>query len=263
MAPQKHITKIPFADFFKETGNTSIFFVRTLREAFTPPYEWAEFIRQCYLLGYKSLPLVAGTAFIMGLVLTIQVRPTMEHFGAGSMVPSMVGISIIREIGPVITALICAGRIGSSIGAELGSMKVTEQIDSMEVSGTNPMNFLIATRVLASTLMLPVLVLLADAIGILGCYAGVVMKESMSFRYFFGQIFQSLYFTDFFPALIKSFFFGTAIGIVSSYRGYATRHGTEGVGRAANSSVVQSSVLIFIIDLIVVQITDLLGYNNF
>lgn len=253
--------KDPAISLLKETGNTSIFFGRMVREAVAPPYEWNELIRQFYLIGNKSLPLVGGTAFIMGLVLTIQSRPTMIQFGAGAMVPSMVGISIIREIGPVVTALICAGRIGSSIGAELGSMKVTEQIDAMEVSGTNPIRFLVATRVLATTLMLPVLVLIADAIGLFGSYLGILMKEEMSFRLFFDRVFESLTFTDFFPAFIKSFLFGTAIGVVSCYNGYVTKHGTEGVGRAANSSVVKASMLIFIIDLIVVQISDLFGYT--
>lgn len=245
----------------KETGDTTRFFIRAVREGITPPYEWGELIRQCYMTGYKSLPLVAGTAFIIGLVLTIQSRPTMVLFGAGSLVPSMVGISIIREIGPVVTALIFAGRVGSSIGAELGSMKVTEQIDAMEVSGINPIRFLISTRILATTLMLPILVLLADAIGLFGSFAGMRIKEEISLHLFFNRVFESLRFPDFFPALIKSFLFGTAIGAVACYRGYTTRRGTEGVGKAANSSVVQASILIFIIDLVVVQVTDALGYT--
>lgn len=255
------MVKEPTLSLLKETGNTTLFFAQMLRESVYPPYEWGELLRQFYLIGNKSLPLVGGTAFIMGLVLTIQSRPTMIQFGAGAMVPSMVGISIIREIGPVVTALICAGRIGSSIGAELGSMKVTEQIDAMEVSGTNPVRFLVATRVLATTLMLPILVLIADMIGLLGSYMGILMKEDMSFRLFFSRVFESITFTDFFPAFIKSFLFGTAIGVVACYNGYMTKHGTEGVGRAANSSVVKASMLIFIIDLIVVQISDLFGYT--
>ena len=142
--------------------------LRFFREVIKPPIEFREFIKQCFLLGYRSLPLVAVTGFIMGLVLTLQTRPTLMEFGAEAWMPSMVGISIIREIGPVITALICAGKIGSSIGAELGSMKVTEQIDAMEVSGTNPFRFLVVTKILATTLMIPLLVIMADFIALNG-----------------------------------------------------------------------------------------------
>lgn len=261
MSWKNRITHVPAVRMLKETGDTTLFFIRTIREGISPPYEWIELIRQCYLIGYRSLPLVGATAFIIGLVLTIQLRPTMELFGAGAKVPSMVGIALIREIGPVLTALIFAGRVGSSIGAELGSMKVTEQIDAMEVSGTNPLRFLVATRIFATTLMLPLLVMLADTIGLLGCLAGMRMKEDLSVHLFFNRVFESIFFTDFFPALIKSILFGTAIGVVSCYRGYSTMRGTEDVGRAANSSVVQASMLIFIIDLIVVQVSDLLGYT--
>jgi phospholipid/cholesterol/gamma-HCH transport system permease protein len=261
MTSRNSTAKSQVIQLLKETGDASLFFIRTIKEGIVPPYEWRELIRQCYLIGYKSLPLVAGTAFIIGLVLTIQSRPTMILFGAGSMVPSMVGVSIIREIGPVVTALIFAGRVGSSIGAELGSMKVTEQIDAIEVSGTNPIQFLIGTRIMATTLTLPILVLLADTIGLLGSFTGVRMKEDISLHLYFSRVFESLAFPDFFPALIKSFLFGAAIGTVACYKGYSTSRGTEGVGKAANTSVVQASMLIFIIDLIVVQVTDALGYT--
>src|ERR1041384_6999049 len=141
-------------EFFNEAGETAKFAGRFFREVFMPPYEFKEVIRQSYEIGYRSLPLVGITAFIIGLVITLQSRPTLEEFGAESWLPAMVGISIIREIGPVIIALICAGKIGSSIGAELGSMKVTEQIDAMEVSGTNPLKYLVVTRVLACIVMI-------------------------------------------------------------------------------------------------------------
>jgi phospholipid/cholesterol/gamma-HCH transport system permease protein len=173
----------------------------------------------------------------------------------------MVGIAIVREIGPVITALIFAGKIGSSIGAELGSMKVTEQIDAMEVSGTNPFKYLVVTRVLAATLMLPILVILSDAISLYGAYLGVNIRGTTSFDLFFKQVFDALSFSDVSPAVIKTFFFGFAVGMIGCYKGYNSQKGTEGVGRSANSAVVVSSLLVFIIDLIVVQITDLLGIN--
>ena len=159
-------------NFLTEVANFFLFISRTFKETFSRDFEFREFLRQCFQIGYKSLPLISVTGVIMGLVLTIQSRPALVHFGAVSMLPGMVAMSLIREMGPVITALICAGKIGSGMGAELGSMKVTEQIDAMEVSSTNPVKFLIVTRVLAATLMIPLLVLYADALGILGSWAG-------------------------------------------------------------------------------------------
>jgi len=137
--------------FFLEAGNFFLFLSHATREAFSRQFEFKEFLRQCYQIGNKTLPLISVTGLIMGLVLTIQSRPVLADFGAVSMLPGMVSLSIIREMGPVITALICAGKIGSGMGAELGSMKVTEQIDAMEVSATNPMRFLVVTRVMGST----------------------------------------------------------------------------------------------------------------
>ncbi len=194
----------------------------------------------------------------MGLVLTIQSRPSLLSFGAVSMLPGMVAASLIREMGPVITALICAGKIGSGMGAELGSMKVTEQIDAMEVSSTNPMKFLVVTRVWAATLMIPLLVLYADGLGILGSWVGANIKGDVSFVLFFSQAFSHVSFIDFLPAVIKTFFFGALIGLVGCYKGYTAGRGTESVGIAANSAVVLSSLLVIIVDLMAVQITDLL-----
>ncbi|MDQ3109875.1 MAG: ABC transporter permease [Bacteroidota bacterium] len=230
---------------------------RYFKELFIPPFEFRELVRQCYLIGYKSFPLVAITGFIMGMVMTLQSRPTLAEFGAESWLPSMVAVSIIREIGPVITALICAGKSGSGIGAELASMKVTEQIDAMEVSGINPFKYLVVTRVLAATLMIPVLVIVSDAISLYGSYLGVNISGDVSFHLFFSQVFDSLDWSDIFPAFIKTFFFGFSIGIISCFKGYNSNKGTEGVGIAANASVVIASLLIFIIDMIAVQFTDL------
>jgi phospholipid/cholesterol/gamma-HCH transport system permease protein len=171
----------------------------------------------------------------------------------------MVSISVVREIGPVITALICAGKIGSGIGAELGSMKVTEQIDAMEVSGTNPFRYLVITRVAATTLMLPLLVIMADGVAVFGSYLAVNIKDETSFQLFMNQVYAQLTYGDIFPALIKSFFFGFAIGIIGCYKGFYSDKGTEGVGRSANSAVVTASLLVFIIDLVAVQIADLFG----
>jgi phospholipid/cholesterol/gamma-HCH transport system permease protein len=245
-------------NFLTEIADFFIFFSRTFKEIFSRNFEFKEFLRQAFQIGYKSLPLISVTGFIMGLVLTIQARPSLLHFGAVSLLPGMVAVSLIREMGPVITALICAGKIGSGMGAELGSMKVTEQIDAMEVSSTNPMKFLVVTRVLAATLMIPLLVLYADSLGILGSWAGTNIKGDVPFVLFCSQAFSHLEFIDFMPAVVKSFFFGAVIGLVGCYKGYTAGRGTESVGIAANSAVVLSSLLIIIVDLIAVQITDLL-----
>ncbi len=250
-----------FREQLRDIGALTAFAGRFFQQAVHRRFEWRELLRQCFLNGYRSLPLVGITAFIMGLVLTVQSRPTLERFGAASMLPAMVAISVVREIAPVITALIGAGKIGSSMGAELGSMKVTEQIDAMEVSGTNPFRYLVVTRVWSTTLMIPVLVVLSDAIAIWATWVGVNIKDDVSWDLFYRQVFESLEFSDFLPAFIKSYFFGFAIGIVGCYRGYATEKGTEGVGQAAHSAVVTASLLIFILDLIAVQITDILGLN--
>jgi phospholipid/cholesterol/gamma-HCH transport system permease protein len=248
-------------DVFEEAGDMFRFTTRFIKYGYKPRYEVSEFIRQCFIVGYNSLPLVALTGFIMGLVLTMQLRPTLLYYGVESKLPDMVSVSIIREIGPILTALIFAGKVGSSIGAELGSMKVTEQIDAMEVSGTNPFKYLVVTRVMATTLMLPVLVIINDFISLYGSYLGVNIKGVTSFPLFYKKVFDALAFGDFIPAFLKSYFFGFAVGMVGCYKGYNSKKGTEGVGRSANSAVVVSSILIFIIDLIAVQITDLLEIN--
>ena len=247
--------------FFEETGSSARFVARYFQELLQPRYEVRQFIRQCFIIGYKSLPLIGITGFIMGLVLTMQLRPSLISYGVVSKLPVMVSLAIVREIGPVISALIFAGKISSSMGAELGSMKVTEQIDAMEVSGTNPFKYLVVTRVLAATLMLPILTVLSDAIGLYGSYLGVNIRDHTSLGLYFFEVFNTLHFGDVLPAIIKTFFFGFAIGIIGCYKGYNSSKGTEGVGRAANSAVVISSVVVFIIDLLAVQITDVLGLN--
>jgi phospholipid/cholesterol/gamma-HCH transport system permease protein len=246
-----------FESFFSGVADFSIFITRFLKELVQPPYEINEFLKQSYKVGNKSLALVGITGFIMGLVLTIQTRPTLAEFGAESWLPAMISVSIVREIGPVITALICAGKVGSGIGAELASMKVSEQIDAMEVSGTNPFKYVIVTRVLATTLMLPILTVFNDVISMFGSFAGVNIKGDVSFNLYFAKAFTQLSFTDVIPSLIKTIFFGLAIGLISCYKGYYSNKGTEGVGEAANSSVVLASLMVFIIDICAVQISSL------
>src|SRR6201992_3403492 len=162
------------------SGDQVLFLKGFFRNVFRGGFEWSEFVRQCYEIGYKSFTLVGTTAFIMGLVLALQLRPTLVDFGALSMLPKTLAVSIVREIGPVITAIICAGKIGSGIGAELGSMKVTEQIDAMEVSGANPVQYLVVTRILATTLMIPLLTIIGDLIGLIGGFFAININDNVS-----------------------------------------------------------------------------------
>lgn len=244
--------------FFINVAGIGQFTKRFFQQVLKPPFEWREMFNQAYLLGYNSLFLVSITGFIIGMVMTLQTKPTMEQFGAESWLPSMVSISIIREIGPVLTALICAGKVGSGIGAELGSMKVSEQIDAMTVSGANAFNYLVVTRVVATTIAIPILVFYADAVSLVGSYVGVNLEGNVNPTLFYHQSLGALVFSDIVPAVVKTFFFGFAIGIIGCYKGINTDKGTTGVGRAANSAVVISSLCIFIIDLVAVQVTQLL-----
>jgi len=243
--------------FFTEIGEMSYFAGRFFKEVFTRPFEFKELLRQCYNMGNRSILLVGVTGFILGLVFTLQSRPTLMEFGAQSWMPSMVSISIVREIGPVIISLICAGKIGSGIGAELGSMRVTEQIDAMEVSGTNPFKYLVATRIMATTLMIPLLVIFGDAIALFGSAIVENLKGGVSFLLYFNKVSDAIKFSDILPATVKTFFFGFAIGLVGSFKGYNCKKGTVGVGEASNSAVVYTSMLLFIIDFIAVFISDI------
>lgn len=247
--------------WFEGIGDQVAFFFKFFRNIFAGGFEWSEFVRQCYEIGYRSMMLVGITSFIMGVVLIVQLRPTLVAFGAASMLPRTLAVSFIREIGPVIIAIICAGKIASSIGAELGSMKVTEQLDAMEVSGANPHQYLVVTRILATTFMVPLLSVIGDAIGLFGGFLALNLRDSMSFRLYFTKVIGSIDFTDFLPSLIKTIFFGFAIGFVGCYKGFNSNKGTESVGIAANSAVVTASLWIFVIDAIAVQVTSLLFYN--
>jgi len=228
---------------------------RYFQEAFKPPFEFKETFRQFFEIGNKSLGLVSLTGFIIGFVLALQSIPMLTKFGAVSLIPTMISISIVREIGPVIIGLICAGKIGSGIGAELGSMKVTEQIDAMEVSATNPFKFLVVTRITATTLMIPLLIIYADTIALIGGFIALNIFSGQSPQLYISTVFSALTFSDIIPATVKTFFFGFAIGLVGCHQGYNASRGTESVGIAANVSVVHASLLVIIIDMIAVQIT--------
>jgi phospholipid/cholesterol/gamma-HCH transport system permease protein len=229
------------------------FIGRFFKEGFLPPYEGKELMKQCYDIGYKSLALISLTGFITGVVFTKQSRPSLAEFGATSWLPSLVGIALLRTLAPLLTSLIAAGKVGSSIGAELGSMRVTEQIDAMEVSATNPFKFLVTTRVLAATITIPILTFYTAMVGMLGALLNVSTSEGTSAKAFFQSSLESITFLDITASTVKAILFGFTIGMVGCYQGYNSSKGTEGVGKAANSAVVVGMFLIFIEEVVSVQ----------
>lgn len=256
----KHVTTKRLDRLFIELFGVYAFTVKFFREAFLPPYELKEFVKQCYEVGYKSLPLISLTGFITGIVFTNQSRPSLADFGATSWLPALISIAIIRALAPLVTALIAAGKVGSNIGAELGSMKVSEQIDAMEVSGTDPFKFLVVSRVLATTLMIPVLTMYTAFVALMGAFLNVHQNELTSFVSYMNDVFEAISFLDIFSTLIKSVAFGYTIGMTSCYVGYNSSKGTEGVGKAANSAVVASMFLIFIEEILIVTIVNYLRF---
>jgi phospholipid/cholesterol/gamma-HCH transport system permease protein len=204
-------------EFFADLYKVHLFVLRFFKEAFLPPFEFKEIGRQCFEVGVRSFTLITVTGFIV--------------------------------------ALIAAGKVGSSIGAELGSMRVTEQIDAMEVSGTKPFKYLVCTRVIATTIAIPILATYTAFIALLGGFINVNMNEGTSYSAFMEQVFEPLTFIDFWASLIKSIVFGFTIGIVGCYQGYYSTKGTEGVGKAANGAVVTAMFLVFIEEVVIVQIT--------
>ena len=246
-----------FRKFLIRLADIYHFIIKFFKDALFPPYEIRETLRQCFLVGNRSLFLILFTSFLAGIVFTKQSRPSLASFGAESWLPSLVSQAVVRSLGPLITGLICAGRLGSNIGAELASMQVTEQIDAMEVSGTRPFSYLIVSRVVATTLMLPILVVFADIMALLGSFIMVNSINNTSFVLYFSEVSAVIKLLDITSSMIKSAFFGFAIGIVSSYAGYHSEKGTTGVGKSANTAVVVSMIFIFVVDLIGLQILNL------
>jgi phospholipid/cholesterol/gamma-HCH transport system permease protein len=223
------------------------FIIAFFKKSISPPFEWREIINQCFDVGNKSLYLITFTCFLAGIVFTKQSQPSLASFGAESWLPSLVSQAVVRSLGPLITGLICAGKLGSNIGAELGSMQ-----------GTRPFSYLVVTRVIATTLMLPLLVLYGDGVALMGSYIMINSFNDSGLTLYFNAVAASVSYTDVFGSLIKSALFGFAIGIISSYSGYHSEKGTTGVGKAANTAVVVSMVFIFIIDLIMLQFLNFL-----
>ncbi|MBC7689758.1 MAG: ABC transporter permease [Aquabacterium sp.] len=240
--------------FFINASKNFRFILNYFIELFRPPYEFPEILKQCYQIGVNSLPLISLTGFIIGIVFTKQSRPSLSEFGATSWLPSLIGIAVFRALAPLVTALICAGKVGSSIGAELGAMKVTEQIEAMDVSASKPYKFLVFTRVTACVLMVPMLTLFTSFVAMMGSYLNIQTNEHTSLAIFIANAFDKINFLDFKATLIKAVVFGFTIGMVACFKGFNTIRGTEGVGKAANSAVVTSMYLIFIEELMIVQI---------
>ena len=251
---KKHFISAYADDFFLDIYRVYQFIARFFKELRSSPFEWKEFINQCYQVGAKSLPLVSLTGFITGIVFTKQSRPSLVSFGATSWLPSLMAIAIIRALAPLVTALITAGKVGSNMGAELGSMNVTEQIDAMEVSATNPFKFLVVTRILASSLMTPVLILYTCCIGMLGAFIDIHANELTSFRAYFKVAFSGITYLDILAAITKATVYGFTIGVAGCFQGYNAQNGTQGVGKAANRAVVLSMFFIFMEEMIIVQI---------
>src|SRR5664279_1465840 len=262
MAPdsRKYLFSKGIDQYFRGVHNAWKFTARFFKEVVRRPFHLREVINQSFEVGLKSLPLITLTGFIVGVVFTKQSRPSLEDFGATSWLPSLIGIAIVRALGPLVTALICAGKVGSSIGAEIASMKVTEQIDAMEVSAINPFKYLVVTRVLATTLTIPVLSFYCSFVALYGSYINVHAEETSSMISFYQNAFKTINFLDIFSSLIKSIVYGFTIGIVGCYMGYNATQGTRGVGKAANKAVVLSIFLIFIEEIVIVQVTNWIRY---
>jgi phospholipid/cholesterol/gamma-HCH transport system permease protein len=257
---RKYLFSKGIDQYFTGVQSAWSFTARFFKEAFKRPFHFREVVSQSFEVGLKSLPLITLTGFIVGVVFTKQSRPSLEDFGATSWLPSLIGIAIVRALGPLVTALICAGKVGSSIGAELGSMKVTEQIDAMEVSAINPFKYLVATRVLATTITIPILSLYCSFVGLYGSFVNVHHEEATSLISFYQSAFSSISFLDIFSSVAKAIVYGFTIGIVGAYKGFNATQGTRGVGKAANQAVVLSMFLIFLEELVIVQVANWIRY---
>jgi phospholipid/cholesterol/gamma-HCH transport system permease protein len=241
--------------FFEWFGQLGIFSRRLARAMLTPPFEIGELLRQMDAIGSLSLPLVALAGAATGVVMSLETRDSLTRFGAKSMLPAVIIFSLIKETGPIITGLVVSGRVGAGIGAELGSMRVTEQIDAMEASAVDPYKFLVATRVLACVLTMPLLTLAADFFGILMGWVSDTLAQPISFRLFLQSGLHNVGFKDFLPPTFKTAVFGLIIGVVACFQGMRTQGGTEGVGRSATSSVVLASLFIILVDVVLVRLT--------
>lgn len=263
-ATDERIAAPPRADLFERlgalaggqlaaVGELSVFAARALIEMWRPPYELREVMRQLYELGFRSVPLIATSGLAVGVVLSMHTRASLERFGAEAMIPAGLGMALVRETGPLVTGLLLSGRIGAGIGAELAAMKVTEQIDALEATAVDAFKYLVVTRVIACMIALPLLVTVMNFTGIVGGWLAETLLTGMSISWYFSQAFSFIQFTDFIPATLKTVVFGFLIAIISSYLGFTTTQGTEGVGRASTRSVVISSIVLITVNVVLVR----------
>ncbi len=237
--------------FVNATGNMFIMLAQAAVLAVTPPVKLRNIFKQMEFVGVKSLFVVILTGSFTGMVLAIQGFDALKRFGAESLVGPTVALSMARELGPVLTGLMVAGRAGSAMATELGTMRVTEQIDAIETMGVNPVKYLVVPRILAGILMLPVLTVVTDFVGVLGGYLIGVHKLNINPGVYMGRTLDFVNVDDLFYGLGKSVVFGLIISLVACYQGFYTKGGAEGVGRAATNSVVTGCVLILVFDYII------------
>ena len=236
------------------TGEVSLFSLRAVKDVFRRPFEGEEIRRQLAEIGSKSLPLVIASGFALGAVLTMHTRSTLVTFGATAWVPNVQALAFFLEIGPLVTGLLVAGRVGSGIGAVLSNMRATEQIDAIESLSIDSFKYLVVPRIVACTLALPLLTLFLDFSGLLGGFLFEYLAAHASFRLYIAQSFSSFDWSNFYPPTLKTAVFGFIIGTISSFLGYTTNEGARGVGRAATRSVVISSLLIITIDVLLIKL---------
>ena len=234
-------------------GEVGLLGLRALREALRPPFETKELLRQLYDIGSRSAPLIAVAGFSVGIVMSMHSRSSLERFGAESLIPSVLALSLAREIAPLVAGLLVSGRVGAGIGAELGGMRVTEQIDALESLGVDSFKYLVVTRVLACMIAQPILTTLMSSTGIVGGFVAETVISDLSFRLYLDRAFSSMQFVDYVPATLKTVVFGFIIGTVSSYLGYNAAGGAEGVGKASTKSVVLSSILLILANVVLVK----------
>ncbi|HUR32400.1 MAG TPA: ABC transporter permease [Vicinamibacterales bacterium] len=235
-------------------GAFGMFAGRALVQPFRPPYEAGEILRHVFHFGLRSAPLIATSGFAIGVVLSMHTRASLERFGAEAMIPAGLAIALIRETGPLTAALLVAGRVGAGIGAELGAMRVTEQIDALEANAVDAFHFLVTTRVVACVIAMPLLTILMDFAGIMGGYVAEAVASDMPWRLYFERSFSFISYSDLLPATLKTSVFGFIIATVASYLGFNTTGGTEGVGDASTRSVVAASILLILSDVLLVRL---------
>jgi len=245
--------------FLEWFGELAAFIARLARCTFSAPFYWRELLEQMHEIGTRSLPLVVLASASTGVVLSLQTRESLVRFGAKSLLPVVIVMTILKESGPIITALVVCGRVGAGIGAQLGSMKVTEQIDAIEVSAVNPFRLLVVTRVVACILMLPLLTVVADASGILVGWLANTLIEHVALGRFLADGFKRITFIDFLPSTARTAIFGFIIGLMGCFQGMRTKGGTEGVAASATSAVVLASLMVIVADVVLVRLLQILS----